>query len=312
MLPVPTLLSRALGRLTAEAEASAGGDMPALPVWSNVLRCLADGDLPEPDLAAAARVSKRLAAAAITTVAKAGWISAVPAGGKARLLSLTEAGASAATRWPASLAALDRAWAGTPLRRTLEEVVRRVPYELPHFPASYGTADPSAIGGPYMQGVKRADGVLAHGNDWKPVARGDGDTVSALPITALLSQALMAFTIDYEDRFPWPLASTANVLVHIGTTPTPLKQLPAKHGITGKGKSLLERHLIVTVSKEGVVLTERGEQVLKHHPARLEATESLWRDRYGDDPIDALREALTELGSDARDHPAHLIWAGGY
>ena len=43
-----------------------------------------------------------------------------------------------------------------------------------------------------------------HGNDWKPVERAEGDTVSTLPLTALLSQALMAFTIDYEDRFPWP------------------------------------------------------------------------------------------------------------
>lgn len=309
MLPLSTLLSRVLSRLRTEAQDGIDEGMPSLAVWANVLRCLDNGDLGESALPDAARVSKRLASAAVTTVTNAGWIAAQPAGGKLRTLMLTDAGAKATQAWRERLEELDRSWVGAPLRGALESIVGRLPFELPHFPASYGSADPSAIGGPYVQQIKRKDGLPAHGNDWRPVLRGDGDTLSSLPITALISQALMAFTIDYEDKFPWPLHSTANVLVHIGTTPTPLSKLPAKHGITGKGKSLLERHLIASVTERGVALTERGELILKHHPVRLDATEAIWRERHGDRAVDALRRALDEPASKATEEPAHIIWS---
>jgi hypothetical protein len=221
-------------------------------------------------------------------------------------MELTDLGWSAATTWPAHVASLDAEWAGTPLRAVLEEIVGGLAFELPHFPASYGTADPSAIGGPYMQGGKRTEGVPMHGKDWRPVPRADGDTVSSLPITALLSQVLMAFTIDYEDRFPWPLESTLNVLCHIGEAPQPLADVPGDHGITGAGKSLLERHLIAVVSREAanpktklVALTDRGVLVLQHHPRRLEAVEAEWTERFGTDTVTALRAALVPLAASA-------------
>jgi hypothetical protein len=310
---LPTLLSKVLGKLTSEVEAAEGAKAPPLPVWANVLRCLPDagGELQEHELPEAARISKRLATAAVTHAARAGWISLDPSKGKDRRLTLTDTGAAATQAWPLRLGELDSRWVGTPLRSVLEDVVHRLPLELPHFPASYGAADPSAIGSPYVQGAKRKEGELAHGTDWRPVPRID-DSVTSLPITALLSQTLMAFTIDYEDRFPWPLANTANVLVHIGSKPTPLKLLPPKHGISGKGTSLLERHLIVTVTKEGVALSDRGELVLKHHPQRLKATETLWRERFGSEIVDALRGHLNDAIEAESDHPALVMWSGGY
>jgi len=57
------------------------------------------------------------------------------------------------------------------LRNSLEEVVAAIPLEHPHYPASYAAADASITGG--------------NGLDWKAVSRGDGDTVSSLPRSAL-------------------------------------------------------------------------------------------------------------------------------
>jgi len=313
--PLPVLVSHVLGALTAELEGT-DASAPPLAMWSNVLRCVADGGadgIDEHALPGAARISSRLATAFVTKAAREGWITAESSGkGKNRHLRLTEAGRTAAKVWPQRLASLDAVWRGRPLRAALESLVGQLPFELPHFPASYGAADPSAVGGPYMQGSKRKDDLPAHGKDWKPVMRGETDMVSDLSITALLSQALMAFTIDYEDKFPWPLANTATILCHVGTEPRPLADLPPDHGITGKGKSLLERHLIVALTadpndprKKLVALTDRGELVLTHHPRRLEAVEKEWRERFGDALVTGLRDELARAAPDG-DYPDHV------
>jgi hypothetical protein len=315
--PLPVLISHVLGPLTAELE---GTDQkgPGLAMWSNVLRCVATGGadgIDERSLPEAARISSRLAAAFVTAAANGGWITAQSGGkGKNRHLQLTDAGQEAAEVWPHRLAALDAKWQGAPLRSALERLVGQLRFELPHFPASYGAADPSAIGGPYVQKATRKDDLPAHGKDWKPVMRSDEDSVSSVPITALLSQALVAFTIDYEDRFPWPLANTATILCHIGKQPRPLADLPAGHGITGQGKSLLERHLIVNVTpdpddspKKLVSLSDRGELVLANHPKRLEAVEQEWSERYGE--LVAELRAELDRASEAMDgdYPDHVI-----
>jgi hypothetical protein len=308
--PLPVLLSQVLGAMTAALDGTEAG---SFATWCNVLRSIGDGS-DERGLPTAARISSRLATAWVTKAAREGLITAEALKGtKNRKLDLTDAGRTAAKALAERLDPLDTQWRGSRLRDALERLVSQFRFELPHFPASYGAADPSAIGGPYMQGRERKDDLPAHGHDWKPVMRGDGDTVSSLPITALLSQALMAFAIDYEDNFPWPLANTATVLRHITTEPRPLADLPEGHGIVGKGKSLLERHLIVSVTPDPhdkrkmlVALTDRGELVLKHHPQRLKAVEKDWSDRYGNALIaelrDALMDAIDDLGGSYSDH----------
>lgn len=313
MLPLPVLLSRVLAHVATGAEdrAGVGSSMPGLGVWSNVLRCVAvSPGLDERGLATEARISKRLAVAAVTGAARRGWITTEAGGGKSRRIFLADLGRAAAERWTAVLDELDEEWAGSPTRASLEELVAQVPFELPHYPASYGTADPSATGGPFMYMRARKDDLPAHGNDWRPVLRESTSDVTSLPITALLSQALMAFTIDYEDQFPWPLANTLNVVVHIGDGAL-LSDLREGHGITATGKSLLERHLIVDVEKVGrgshrVTLSFRGKQVVQQHPIRLEAVEREWDAKFGP-VVERLREALSPLAEgEAAAYPDYL------
>ena len=309
MLPLPVALSKVLGHITVDAEkrARVGDTMPSLAVWSNVVRCVAaNPGIDEKGLATEARISKRLAVAAVTGAARREWIETEAAGGKNRRVSLAGLGESAAEVWPGVLASVAEEWAGSDVQAALVSLVPQFRFELPHYPASYGTADPSATGGTFVQNAARKGDVPAHGDDWKPVLR-EGSDVGGLPITALLSQALMAFTVDYEDHFPWPLASTLNVLIHVGDGAL-LSELPEGHGITATGKSLLERHLIVDVEKRKggdhrITLTARGKQVIEHHPKRLAAVEQEWDERYGE-LTDDLREGLESIAAGpAAGHP---------
>ncbi|MCA1841056.1 MAG: MarR family winged helix-turn-helix transcriptional regulator [Actinobacteria bacterium] len=316
-LSLPVLLSRVLGHFATEMQsADAGHAVPSLAVWSNVLRCVSDvgpDGISESALPSAARLSRRLATAAVTGAARRGWISVSEGDGKKRQVQLAELGLAAANIWPTRLAALDAAKEHIRMRMVLEGLVRQLPFELPHFPASYGAADPSAIGGSFVKPPKKT-GIPAHGIDWSPVPRDDGDTVSSLPLTVLLSQTLMALTTDYESHFPWPLASTATVLCHLGAEPRPLAEVPGEHGIAGNGKSLLERHLIATVSRDPadarrklVALTDRGLAVMQHHPARLAAVEEDWRERFGPGTVTELRDALIPVAKLASNQPDHVI-----
>jgi hypothetical protein len=301
-LGLPVLLSRALGARTRSLEQ--GDDrlrVPSLAVWSNVVRPIADGAGCERDLATGARISKRLAVAAVSGAARRGWIEAGPTPGRGagRSVELSARGRAADELWRARLAgpaAADRA-----LREVLAPLVARLPLELPWYPASYGTADPSVVGGSFVAG-RPHDGVPAHGQDWKPVARAMPGAVDVsagpdVPVTALLSQALLAFGIDYEASPMWPLASTELVVRHLRPTPVPLEDVPGEHGITGNGKSLLERHGVAQVTGGGKVgstvqLTPLGEAIRSRHEPTVAAVESSWRDRFGTEAVAALRGVL--------------------
>ena len=293
-LGLPVLLSRVLGGITNDLEQAEkrAGNGASLAVWSNVLRGVGDG-CSERDLALTTRISKRLAVAAVTGCARVGWVTAVP-GSKGRHVTLTDAGRADDVAWRKRLAALDKKTKGTDLRGALEELVGQFSLEHPWFPSSYGAADPSAVGGSFVRPKPGEEGP-AHGVDWKPVRRGAGDTVSSVPLTGLLSQALMQFTIDYEARPMWPLSSTTLVVQHLPVEPTSLADVPGDHGITGDGKSLLERHGVATADKKTklVQLTPLGAQMREHHAAFVADIETQWQERYGKGTVKALRKVLT-------------------
>ena len=296
---LPVLLSRVLGGITGELQQSLAPEttVASLAVWSNLLRCVRDGGS-ERDLPTDARISKRLAVAAVTGARRRGWLTTSP-GTRGRDLRLTGAGQTSTEAWEERLSSFDAQWSGSRLRTSLESLVGQLPLELPYYPASYGAADPSAIGGSFV--APRPDlGVPAHGQDWRPVPRSDGDTVSMVPLTGLLSEALVAFSSDYEARPMWPLASTTLVVRHLRAEPMPLADVPGAHGIAGNGKSLLERHGVALVTTDPrnptrklVQLTSRGESIRRHHDRAVAECETSWCTRFGDDVVAGLRSALT-------------------
>jgi hypothetical protein len=175
---------------------------------------------------------------------------------------------------------------------------------------TYGSADMSAIGGNYPR----------HGQDWKPVLRDGPDSAQGLPLSALLSQALMDFTIRYESGFTWALSSTVHSLLPFPDEGFLFREAPKRAYLTGDGKSLLERHGLVDVDDGGgdkkqrrATLTTRGTFARDAYEGNVARVEKEWREAHGDDAVAALRDALTDVATKLEpglaDHPL-IGWLG--
>jgi hypothetical protein len=306
-LSLNVLLARPLLSLTRAYERT-DREAPPLPFYANLLRVLDDRGVDIRELPALARVSKR----AVATMTKSAFVEV---DGSPKLARLTPAGEKAKARAAANVAAAELEWAAAigdgrviNLRTALETLVAQFELEHPHYVITYGTADVSAIGGNFPR----------HGTDWKPVHRIGRDSAAGLPLTALLSQALMDFTIRYESGFVWALSSTVHALLKFPDEGLLLREAPKEAGITGAGKSLLERHVVVDVDDGGgdrqqrrVTLSMRGKFARDAYAGDVARVEREWRQAYGDEPVDALRAALeaiaTELEPGLADHPL-MTW----
>jgi len=268
------------------------------------------------DLPTRTSLSRRMVRPAVSRAEKSGWVVASPGEGRSGpTVALTAAGADAAARAQDLMDSADRQWIERVgpddvgrVRAALESVVAQLQLELPHYPISYGSVDFRISGG---------WGIKSPGQDWKPVARGPGDTVSDLGLAALLSQAIVAIALAYEGA-PAVLAIETGLVVGFGDSNTvAFDDLPRYLGVKGDGKSGLERHGWLTVSpspdpasppRKLAHLTELGRRQRDNHPALLDRLEREWQRAYGPEVVTALRQALE--AADARFDPAlpeHLL-----
>jgi DNA-binding MarR family transcriptional regulator len=316
------LLSRALVDLAGEFDAVAtdiadARDRPNIVLWSNFGR-LFDDDRPvrRRDLPKQARLSRRAMKSTVARLEWIGWITVAPDPDRPRdrLVTLNEAGRRAFAAWRARGPAVEAAWRARVgddrvdrLRGALERLVGQFDLELPHYPTGYGAADVSMTGAasthpshPAEPGPPR---LPPRGDDWHPVLRTRDDTVSALPLSALLSQALVAFAIDYESHGFGAILFAADVLPLIDDAGIPRRDAPPAGAISGDGRSVLERHGIVVVDPPGpgpdgdrlVRLTARGRQQRDAYGPLTREVEARWADRFGTDAVAALRAALEAL-----------------
>lgn len=297
------LLSQALVTVTREYEQRGAGSagLPTLGVWSNVLRPVGDGiDLRE--LPAAARLSKRAVRSAVGAAEKRGWL--VQEGNTVRP---SPAGETAREQWPSLDADVDASVGGdlaTPLRR----LVRQLYLEWPHYPTGYGPADHSITGGVYAPGGGLTDSrVPTHAADWAPVARHDveGSTIAGLPLSALLSQAFVAFAADFEELWIGGLHLAATVLRLLPDEGVPVSDIPMLSRLKGDGKSVLERHGYIGIVRDAdnpkvrlAVPTARGRRTRDEYAPTLGRVEDRWGPKYGADVVAGLRSALESLDID--------------
>jgi hypothetical protein len=133
--------------------------------------------------------------------------------------------------------------------------------------------------------------LLSQGPDPGLPPRPDGTAPQALPLSALLSRALLSFAVEYEREAGLSLAVAANVLRVLGTEGTRLRDLPA---LTGTSRASVRWALgILTrgdlaaeepdpAASRGQVarLTARGLAAQRLYHDLAGEIERRWHDRY--------------------------------
>ena len=161
---------------------------------------------------------------------------------------------------------------------------------------------------------------------------------TALPLSALLSQVLIAYTEQFDRemdlarkaidaREPAPsLALWANVLRFVGEDGVNQRQLAALSGVSKPVvKSMvacLERHGWIAVDPDAsdkratiVHLSRRGAALRKTWESIVARTEEEWEKRFGKDASDALRRSLEtivqQLDTELPHYPMAMAHRGG-
>ena len=337
-LPLPTLLGRALGAFAHHYDSARGEDrsIPQLGVWANALRAIDAEGTDQRQLGRRAVISKRVAEVVVSRLEKRGRVSvearAIPGRrGKARIVHLTPVGRAARDAAARLVDTVQEDWRQRfgndgiiQLRDALSYVVDRLPVELPHYATGYGAGDPSVTGGDYVLEDPGPPRIPAHGQDWPVVLREPGSAAAELGMTALLSQVLGAFAIDYERERLGHLSVVSNFLRLVGDEGVTLERAQALGGVSGNGKTLHERHLDVVVEPgrpsdkhRRVYLTPKGRRMRNAYPHLVTEIEQRWREEYGD-AVGSMRSCLTTMterfDDDLPDYPdtngwIHRLWS---
>ena len=312
-LPLSVHLSRRVTRLIDELEAATLSRHPAVPLatWINVMQRIGSDEVAQNELPERGRISRRAVRFRLAAMERQGLatLRSNPPGTRGKVVRLTSHGGEVLESHRPPYDDVEARWrkrAGQEkvdaLRDTLRSVVARFELEHPHVPEGYGPVDPRIMGGP--------------GQDWKPVPRGDGDTVSSLSLVALLSQALCSFAVDYERAKGPSLMHVANVFRLVdddGLTVADLVDRSRAEIALGG----LERHGFITIDPETVVrLTAIGAHFRDTYEETVEAIERGWEERFGADDVRALRSALEALSLPDDDALPHFFnfqafWLGG-
>jgi DNA-binding MarR family transcriptional regulator len=156
-----------------------------------------------------------------------------------------------------------------------------------------------------------------------------------LPLSAQLSQALVAFTIEFDNEFehrmphwttvggragaargaPWLVSQVmwANVMRLVGEEGVPVHELHVRARTTKDSLAGLQRWGYVSVSTDRVVhATAAGRRAQDVWRPLAGEIEERWKERFGVGAIDALRTSLQAVASRVDDQLPHYLPIAGY
>ncbi|MGA9798514.1 MAG: MarR family winged helix-turn-helix transcriptional regulator [Terriglobales bacterium] len=317
-LPLPSLLSQALVAFTIEFDNEAERILPhrttrhgstsglargpwlvSQVMWSNCMRFVSEEGITVRELERVARTKTNL-----NGMTRWGYITIKPDPTDSRpkpprsgwLIRATAAGRKAQEIWQPLFGVIEKRWQERfgrdeidHLRKALARLVGQIEIELPDCLPILGYGLFSSA--PSPQRPAPGDSVA--------------DT-SELPLSALLSKALLAFAIEFERDSEVSLAIGANVLRLAGTEGVRVRDLPRRAGVSKEAiatsLSFLVKRGYAIVKPESpssrvktLVLTPKGRDAQEIYLRRLGAIEKDWRARFGDDTIRTLREVLERL-----------------
>jgi methyltransferase (TIGR00027 family) len=188
------------------------------------------------------------------------------------------------------------------LRRSLEAIAARLDPGLP---------DCLPILGPVL---------FSRGPDPALPPQPEPPDVATLPLSALLSRALLAFALEYEAESATSLAVGANLLRVLRADGTRLRDLPSQTGISKEAMAwamgvLLRSRLAVEepdpAANRGKVarLIPAGLRAQHLYRELLDTVDERWTQRFGSETIGALRQPLEALGTAAEGQPPPLFQA---
>jgi hypothetical protein len=175
------------------------------------------------------------------------------------------------------------------MRRSLQAVVDRLDGNLPSYlPLVYPTQNGRAE--PQPAGAVRGPGI------------GDRGGISP-SLSELLSQVLLAFTLDFETRSKISLVVCANTLRVLDAAGLRVRDLPALTGISKEGNAMALGYLVriecAVEESDGRIrmarLTPKGEKAQAKYLRALGDTEAEWRHRFGENLLGGMRSRLSRL-----------------
>jgi DNA-binding MarR family transcriptional regulator len=325
--PLFALLSQALVAFIVEfdneferrmAEAGQPGALLSMVLWSNLIRFIATHDLSVAELVLQALAPKNRIEFELGCLERWGFIALradpvddrpIPkrlhgrAGRMLRdgwgsgrgirsgwMVTLTERGRTAAAIWPPLFGDIEQRWLArfgnddiANLRQALEDVVKQLDVALPH--ALPGGCDVNTT-------YPEASGNL---RGWP----------RALPV--LLSQSLLAFTLEFNRESPTPLILCANTLRVVAEapveTPVAVADIPRLTGGSPETSGIgwqIKPYVSVKSDPAGarkkvVRLTPKGQKAHRKYRELIGEIEGRWEVRFGQDKIRRIRECLSEL-----------------
>ena len=179
--------------------------------------------------------------------------------------------------------------------------------EWPHYPTGYGPADLSITGGVYVPGGGERDSeVPTHGVDWAPVLRHDvgGSSVAGLALSALLSQAFVAFAADFEELGIGGLHLAASVLRLLPDGGVPVSDIPMLSRLKGDGSpssnAIATSRSSAPPARPGAArrADPRVRNTRDQYEPSVRRVEDRWGHKYGADVVARLRAAVESVDID--------------
>jgi DNA-binding MarR family transcriptional regulator len=335
-LPLSTLLSGVLVAFTIEldneferltphrttitrgaADSRSGPWLVSLVMWSNLMQFVTEEGVSVGELQRLARTGSL----SLAGMERWGYITVEPGPSAPRskaprpdwVVRPTRKGLRAQRMWRPLLGVIEERWRGrfgTPeisrLREALSALISQFDVELPEYLPVLGYGLLAEAYNSEGRGQGRATAAV------------DSGVVSSLPLTALLSQALLAFTIDFERESEVSMAISANVMRLLGEKGVPVRDLPRLSGVSKEAiamaLSFLEKRRFIVVeptpnASRGKVarLTHKGQEAQDTYRRLLGALEERWRGRFGEETIHNVRESLEQLVGEPSAHLSPLF-----
>jgi DNA-binding MarR family transcriptional regulator len=288
----------------------------SLVMWSNYLRFVEAEGTRVSELHARARVSAASMKSRLGAFTRWRYVTVEPSpGGSSRtpsrdaLVRFTPKGRIAREIWRPLPATIEKRWEARFGVAEIRELRGALASMIDHLGARALPRYLPVIGYGMFASVEPASDRDAHD---------DGES-GAADLSALLSRVLLAFTLEYERKWPLSLTVSANLLRVLSDGGVQARALPALTGISKEAvevaTSFLAKrgHAAVepnpTAPRGNLVrLTAEGARARDSFHRRLADIESGWCARYGED-VRRLRESLERLLS-ARDGERLRLAAG--